>query len=244
MKKPPDDPVFDLPIQTLLKLKPARDLYYLRRSIPDMAQYRLAHILIKVWAKSRGIYSSKFGLLGGIHISTLLVPICKALALQTSQVSTGDLIRSFFHHYANFDWKNNVVFDPFFHRDLRYNRSSREALCLLGWHSPTLNTALTASTPTVHTIRVEMSKANSLLQESTTTWETFLGSASNGDAQSFGATNFLHKFKTYIKIDAYYWGSSAEKGRKFIGWLESRCVMLLVGKSLKKSDTRSGAHTN
>ncbi|KAJ8116169.1 hypothetical protein ONZ43_g4502 [Nemania bipapillata] len=43
-----------------------------------------------------------------------------------------------------------------------------------------------------------------------------------------GSTEFLDTFKTFIKIDAQFWGVSLAKGSGFVGWLESRCIMLLV----------------
>ncbi|KAH7133447.1 hypothetical protein EDB81DRAFT_659428 [Dactylonectria macrodidyma] len=240
LRRPTTDPVFALPLQTLVKLKPARDLIYLRRSIPDMGQYRLAHLFIKAWAQSRGIYAAKFGYLGGIHISVLLVPICKLLAQHGGAVSVSDIIVTFLHHYADFDWKSQVVFDPFFHNELRYNRTFREPLCLLGWHTPSLNTAANASFPTVNAIAEEFRRAKDLLSTADLTWAKILGSGiDNGGGLSQlggqGATEFLQAYRSYIKIDAHYWGSSSEKGGRFIGWLESRCVMLLVDMDRKLS---------
>ncbi|CAM1511097.1 Fc.00g086100.m01.CDS01 [Cosmosporella sp. VM-42] len=231
MKRPSSDPVFGLPIQTLAKLKPVRDLFYILRSIPDMTQYRMAHLLIKGWAKARGIYSSKFGFLGGIHISVLLVPICKLLAVDGKPVSTSDIITTFFHHYANFDWKFQLVFDPFFHKRVKYHRTFREPLCLLGWHAPSLNTAVNASIPTVKTIAAEFDRANKLLSAENQTWDTFFNPSMEDQLQTSitqGATEFLKTYRSYIKVDAHFWGSSPEKGSRFVGWLESRCIMLLV----------------
>lgn len=231
MKRPSSDAAFALPFQVLLKLKPARDMYYLRRSIPDMGQYRIAHLFIKAWAKTRGIYSSKFGFLGGIHISVMLVPICKMLALEGEAVSSSDVLTTFFHHYANIDWKTAMVFDPFFHKNLRYNRSFREPICLLGWHAPSLNTAMTASFPTVKAMSAEFMRARDLLTTEGMTWDNLLGSSAESNPDqlgSSGAIEFLQAYRSYIKIDVHYWGPSPERGRRFIGWLESRCVMLLV----------------
>lgn len=228
MRRPSSDSIFSLPIQTLAKLKPVRDLFYLLRSVPDMAQYRIAHLMIKAWAEARGIYSSKFGFLGGIHISALLVPVCKQLAAESPLSTTSDIITTFFRHYADFDWKTQTVFDPFFHKTLRYHRTFREPLCLLGWHAPSLNTALNASIPTVKTIAAEFSRANMLLSQEAPTWRNFFSPKVVRGLQtsvSQGAAEFLRAFRTYIKIDAHFWGSSFEKGNRFIGWLESRCVM-------------------
>lgn len=221
---------FALPVPTLAKLKPARDMYYLLRSIPDLAKFRVAFLLIKAWATSRGLYGARFGLLGGIHITVLLVPICKQLATLPRAVSTTDILTTFFAHYAAFDWDTQVVLDPFFHKELRYHRTSREPFCLLGWHAPALNTAMTASTPTVKSIAAEISKTNSLLSQPGATWDSIIGPV--GSAAS-GVHDFLQSFKSYVKIDARFWGSSPTRGRKFLGWLESRCVAVLVGRNLR-----------
>ena len=232
MNRPRNDPAFALPAQTLLKLKPARDLYYLRRSIPDLAQFRVAFRLVKLWATSRGIYASKLGYLGGIHLSVMLSRVYKMLLHEGSVVSVPDLVVTFFSHYARFDWKKDVIFDPLFHKQLRYTRTFREPMCLLGWHAPTLNTAVAASTPTVKTIATEFGRADRMLTEGGLTWFSFLGASSSPHASSKlvgSAAEFLQGYKTYAKIEVHYWGPSLAKGSALVGWLESRCVAVLVG---------------
>lgn len=223
LRLPPSDPVWTLSAQTLSKLKAVRDLDYLRRSIPDMAKFRIAHRFIKTWAKSRGIYSAKFGYLGGYQISILLVRVCKLLARDHGSVSVPDILTTFFRHYASFDWKNKLVFDPFFHKQrLNYTRTSREPLAILGYFPPSLNTSQAASQPSVRSIATEFKLADKLLadvEQTNLTWPTFL---------SGGTSDFLSSYKSYVKIDLHYWGSSLSKGAQFLGWLESRCVMLLV----------------
>jgi uncharacterized protein (UPF0248 family) len=222
MRRPASDPVFTLPAQTLLKLKPARDMFYLRRSIPDLAQFRLAYWVIKTWAKRRGLFSAKFGYLGGIQLSTMLVLVCKMLSHGGHAVSVPDIITTFFAYFAKLDWRTKVVFDPFFHKKLRYTRTFREPLCLLGWHAPILNTAHAASMPTVRALAAELREANHLLSQPGATWQGFLvGHLS-------GAASFVKQYKSYIKVDIHYWGSSQERGNQYVGWLESRCVLLLV----------------
>ncbi|KAL6791159.1 hypothetical protein GGI42DRAFT_346939 [Trichoderma sp. SZMC 28013] len=236
LKRPASDPIFSLPVQSIAKLKPARDLFYLRRSIPDMTKYRVAHLFIKAWAQSRGLYSAKFGLLGGIHITSLLVPVCKALANEPEAASTADILTSFFYHYSTFDWESGLVFDPFYHRDLKYHRTLREPLCLLGWHGPSLNTASSASISTVNALASEFARAAALLSQDDMTWSKFLGLELSGTPSSLiekGAADFLGSYRTYIKISARYWGSSQQKGRRYLGWLESRFISILVDISRK-----------
>ncbi|KAI0132016.1 hypothetical protein BJ170DRAFT_227377 [Xylariales sp. AK1849] len=229
MKLPSDSPVFTLPTQTLAKLKPVRDLYYLRHTIPDFAVFRNALYLVKAWAKQRGIYSARFGYLGGIHIAILLSRVCKILSRNVGSVSLPTVISTFFHHYANFDWKTQLVFDPFFHKRLRYVRTAREPMAILGYHAPALNTAHTASLPSVRTISEEFQRADKLLSTEGTTWSNFLGDQEQSFHQLHkGPSDFLKGYKSYVKINVHFWGVSLAKGSQYVGWLESRCVMLLV----------------
>jgi hypothetical protein len=242
MNRPASDPVFALAPSTLAKLKPLRDLYYIQRSIPDMAQYRTAHLLIKEWARSRGIYGAKFGLLGGIHILVLLAPVCKTLAQSGASYSVSDIVVTFFHHYAQMDWASEAIFDPFFHRDLHYHRTFREPLCLLGWHAPYLNTAANASKPTVETMAREFNRAAAILWKDDVNWDSLLekeelwpiSRTSHEKRLGRAVADFVCEHDSYIKIDLHHWGSSLTKGRRFTGWLESRLVTLLVGKYITR----------
>jgi uncharacterized protein (UPF0248 family)/2'-5' RNA ligase len=233
LRAPPSDPVWTLPAPTLSKLKAIRDLDYLRRSIPDMAKFRVAYRFVKTWAKARGIYSARFGYLGGMQISILLARVHKLLAQENPAVSVPDILTTFFHHYAEFDWKRNLVFDPFFHRQrLNYTRSSREPLAILGYFPPALNTSQAASVPSVRTVAEEFKRAVRLLDSGeVASWTEFLCGGPEPDAKALsgaGASDFLGMYKSYVKIDLQYWGLSLARGAQFIGWLESRFVNVLV----------------
>ncbi|KAK4204144.1 hypothetical protein QBC40DRAFT_312312 [Triangularia verruculosa] len=222
LRLPAKDPVWSLAPQTLNKLKAIRDIDYLRRSLPDLAAFRLAHRFIKTWAKSRGIYSARFGYLSGIQIAILLARVQKLLA--KSNPSVEDLITSFFTHYSTFDFATSLIFDPTFHSSTpQYTRSYREPLAILGYFPPALNTASAATLPSVHTLSKEFALAASSLATSPS-WSSFL---------SPPTTTFLTQFKTYIKLDLSYWGLSLQKGAQFLGWFESRCALLLVDISRK-----------
>lgn len=203
---------------------------YLQRTIPDLSAFRLAYRFIKTWARQRGIYSSKLGYFGGIHITLLLSRICKLSFRGTgAAVTASDLICTFFSHYAHFDWRTQMVFDPFFYRQPpRYHRSAREPMVILGIHSPKVNVAHTASLPSVKTLEQELKRADHLLSKVDVTWAELVGTAAGVDAPS-GATEFLESYSSYVKIDVQYWGMSSAKGKMLVGWLESRCVLLLVG---------------
>ncbi|RYC65531.1 hypothetical protein CHU98_g725 [Xylaria longipes] len=210
MRLPATDPVFALPTQTLAKLKPARDMYYILRTIPDYVVFRTAYHFIRHWAKQRGIYSAKFGLLSGIQISVLLSRVCKLLSHEGMPIALPSILTTFFHHYANFDWNTKLAFDPFFHKQLRYVRTAREPMAILGFHPPSLNTALNASMPSVSTISNEFKRADTLLSHEGMTWNKFL------DTTQEGSVEFLAGYKTFIKIDAQFWGVSLAKGSSFV----------------------------
>jgi poly(A) polymerase Pap1/uncharacterized protein (UPF0248 family) len=233
LSRPATDPVWSLSAQTLSKLKAVRDLDYLRRTIPDLSDFRLVHQYIKTWAKSRGIYAAKFGYLSGFQITILLATVHKHLVRERGSISAPDLLMTFFDHYSNFDWRNKLVFDPFFHRQrLNYTRTSREPLAILGYFPPALNTAQAASQSSVRTIMTELRHAADRLSSAESlaiTWSDLL----NFDRTSAA---FLMQYKSYVKINLHYWGTSLSKGAQFIGWLESRCVMLLVDTERRLTD--------
>ncbi|PVH95385.1 hypothetical protein DM02DRAFT_675522 [Periconia macrospinosa] len=226
------DSIFNLPISSLRKLKPLRDLNAIQRTMPAKASFRLAYHYIKLWAVERGIYSGKFGFLSGTHITLMLSWVCKRLAHDTGSVNAGDLIVSFFHHYAIFDWQNDMVFDAFFHTQKpRYHRSAREPMVILGYHAPHANIAHTATTPGVQILVKEFQRAASRLSTPGMTWSTFFEAGSDSapsSALTMGAGQFLRAHDNYVKIDIQYWGRTLSKGRGLVGWIESRCINLVV----------------
>ncbi|KAG7287983.1 hypothetical protein NEMBOFW57_007503 [Staphylotrichum longicolle] len=227
LRTPPSDPIWSLSAPTLSKLKAIRDIDYLRRSIPDLATFRLAHRAIKTWAKSRGIYSARFGFLSGIQISILLARVHKLLAHNNpgTPPSAETLLATFFTHYAAFPFHTHLAFDPFFHRArIPYTRTTREPLAILGFFPPTLNTALAASIPSAQTLAAELRRASDALTTTSTipsSWTAFLSAPA-------AAADFLAAHKTFVKLDVQYWGLGLARGAQLLGWVESRCVALLV----------------
>lgn len=199
-----------------------------------MTSFRLAYHLIKQWTVERGIYSAKFGYFGGIHLTLMLSWVCKRLAHDCGLVSAGDLILSFFQYYANFDWQNDMVYDAFFHKKKpRYQRSAREAMVILGFHAPNSNIAHTATVPGMQVLVNELRQADARLTSQDMTWDAFLDA--DGAGSKLAVANFLSSFDSYVKIDIQYWGRTLSRGKGLVGWIESRCINLIVGRSLMLS---------
>ncbi|KAL5356073.1 hypothetical protein BJX96DRAFT_142286 [Aspergillus floccosus] len=222
---PDEDSTFYLPMRSLLKLNPLRDMHYLQRTIPDLATFRSAYRFIKTWAQRRGVYSAKLGYLGGIHITLLLSRICKLSFQKVGPLSAADMICTFFRYYAQFQWGRAIVYDPGFYKTApRYFRTSREPIVILTQNTPKVNVARAASLPTSRTLEEEFKLMDRQLASPEITWADLLGPAGS----SSGVDDFLTSYPSYAKINVQYWGAGAAKGRMLVGWLEWRCVSLLV----------------
>jgi hypothetical protein len=150
-----------------------------------------------------------------------------------------DIIYTFFNHYASFDWSSEMVVDPYFYKtQTRYRRSAREAMVILSLHAPRVNVARTASLPSLRTVIEELKRADGLLSETGITWPFIIGGTTDkgkiADLTS-GAQEFLNSYNSYIKINVQFWGASLAKGSSLLGWLESKCIVLVIGKSVSCS---------
>ncbi|KAF3895750.1 Endonuclease/Exonuclease/phosphatase [Trichophyton interdigitale] len=222
---PSHDPIFDLSLHSLSKLQPYRDQEYVKRMVPDMYVFRLAHRCITQWAKSSGVYSSKFGLLGGIHITMMLSRLHQLIHERFGRVTVPELVAMFFHHYAHFDWKNNMVVSPGV--QTRYRRSLREPMVILTAHVPTVNVARAVTAPSLRTIVSAFKRAEELIGENGAKWSNILNDISISHNNQTGAEKFLAAYNSYIKVNVQYWGPSPTQASSLIGWLESRFFRLL-----------------
>jgi uncharacterized protein (UPF0248 family) len=162
--------------------------------------------------------------------------VCKRIAHDSGSVGAPDLVTSFFHHYAHFDWASDMVYDAFFHKKKpRYHRNSREPMVVLGFHTPNTNVSHTATVPGVQMLAKELRATGERLSEPGMTWETFLGALTSPRSEtglSPGATEFLGAHSNFVKVDIQFWGRTLAKGKSLVGWVESRCISLVVGEYL------------
>jgi poly(A) polymerase Pap1 len=207
----------------LTKLQPFLDQKNIQRTVPDLAAFRTAHRFLRSWAKQRGIYAAKFGYLAGIHITMMLSRVCKLLFRNAGTITAADIIATFFRHYADFDWDHEFLYDPIFFkaRKPKYRRYVNEPMVILTLFPPVINVARAVSVPSGRTIVEELKRVAELLEQPDMTWSTLSGGAA--------ADEFLKSYSSYVKVNVRYWGISLSKGSALLGWLESRCLRLLVG---------------
>ncbi|KAF8431740.1 hypothetical protein BGX38DRAFT_1228084 [Terfezia claveryi] len=230
----PSDPIFSLPAITLKKLNAYRDSSYLLQTIPNFKLFRLTYLLLKLWATRRGIFSARFGYLGGIHIVFLLSHVFKIIATeQVVNLTACEALRLFFKRYASFNYEEDTVGDPDFIPSQYRRTVSREPLVIQTIHSPMVNVASTASQHSLQTLRDQILSANQK-HDTTCSWEEVTG-LDDGEAER----DFLNAFSNFVKIDLRYWGRNTTRGRSLLGWIESRCVHLLVELNAKVPNMRA-----
>jgi hypothetical protein len=119
-----------------------------------------------------------------------------------------------------------MLFDAFFHtKTPRYHRTSREPMVVLGFHAPNSNVAHSATVPGVQTLQREFRAVDERLSGPDVTWEQLL----NTSTTQSGGSRFLESHSSYVKIDIQFWGRTLAKGKSLVGWVESRCLTLVVG---------------
>lgn len=214
------DQIRDLANKHKLALKDCWTVDYLRRSIPDIAKFQLAYRFIKTWAEKRGIYGGMY--LRGIHITVMLAAVYKTWACRTARLSVPDILATFFSHYARFDFEKDVVYDPFFHKNLHFKRPAGYPLVLLGYFAPSTSKSLANTGQYSQFLRFlteEVTRADQMLSTGDMTWAALL--------EDSGAADFLRSSRMYGKIDMQFWGGSLIKGRGSVLWVESRLPSLL-----------------
>ena len=209
----------------LRPLNTFRDAAYILKSLLCLDAFRLAYRFLSLYLRRRGLYSAKFGYLGGVHLTLMLNHVIKHVAVEEQYSITPEvLVASFLRYYAKFPWSSAVLCDPSFpHPD--YRRTSREPVVILALHSPTarLNVASSCTRLSAETIAREFDLADVRL--SAGDWRWML----RGQAEVF--VDFMKRFGGFIVITIDMWKLDRleEKSRRaFVGYIESRVPVIMV----------------
>ncbi|KAJ3809430.1 2'-5' RNA ligase superfamily-domain-containing protein [Lentinula aff. lateritia] len=233
---PTDSPAFLLPHSSLVTLNAYRDILTILKFLqPEslLSAFRTAHRAIKLYIVAQGLFGSRFGFLGGFHLTILLSRV--ALTLVSSggleALESHHLVRQFFLTYSHWNWERDAV-TAIPYRDVESGpvagvsrrSSTKAAMVVLSIERPSSNLASNASRNSVEVMRRAFQKADRMLEECRN-WAEVCGLEPEGGAPY---QVFLKQHRVFIKLDIHFWGRSNLKGRAVIGWLESRIVSLLV----------------
>jgi uncharacterized protein (UPF0248 family) len=186
-------------------------------SLRNKDSFRLARRAFKYFCSQRGIYGAKFGFLGGFAVTLLIAAMCHYLP---EHASASQIVAAVIKRYSEFPWESKVLFFPTGEKG-RGNREERDAMYVCSIHRPLYNVTKNASQSTLRAIVLELKKASANMSTS------FAAISGNG------LNDFMQLHPKFVKIHCLFWGVSPSEGRKWISWIESRLVMLLV--SLSKS---------
>ncbi|RUS18557.1 Poly(A) polymerase central domain-containing protein [Endogone sp. FLAS-F59071] len=212
----------NLRASTMAILNGWRDTTVVLRSVPDLGKFRLVYRTIKLWCECKGLYSSRFGYVGGAALTVLVVRVCQAYP----NAGPGELVHRFFEQYGNYPWESRPVTLSTSSEQgggILYRRSDRDAMCILTAHRPQVNITRNA---TKHNRRVwaeELRNAMDLLMIDGTSLESL-----------FSQTDFLSRYKSYVQITLY--ASNRSGYRELVAHFESRCVELLTKMQQRNPD--------
>jgi hypothetical protein len=106
-------------------------------------------------------------------------------------------------------------------------------MVVLGFYAPNSNIAHTATAPGLQLLAKAFQAADEQLSAPGMTWNTFFETLPGPNRNSsllFGAAEFISSQNSFAKVDIQFWGRTLAKGKGLVGWVESRCISLVVGK--------------
>jgi poly(A) polymerase Pap1/uncharacterized protein (UPF0248 family) len=221
---------------SLRALNTYRDTAYLLKTMPNLPAFRTAHRFLSLYLRRRGLYSARFGYLGGIHLSLMLNRVVKLLEIsfknkktEMNSLTAATIIRTFFEYYSNFDWSTKIVCDPSQEANLStLKRSHREPVVIRSIFTPTArsNVSESCSLLSAQTFTSEFALASNKLAEGHWMWAVRSVQESVSD--------FLNDAVLFIRIKLDVWNlqmQDSDHVRKTIGSVESKMPGILVSLS-------------
>jgi len=154
----------------LRSINGVRTAHWILKSVPDQTVFRTVLLLVKQWAKSRGIYGGATGYFGGVSWGLLVAYICRAQTWATPM----EILQTFFATWLAWPWPNPVELTPRVVMQGRFSvsldldvwdaRTSASKAPILTPTYPSMNTAHSVSQSTFETILLELSRASKIFQ--------------------------------------------------------------------------------
>lgn len=221
---------------TLRSLNTYRDTVFFLSTVNKHPAFRTAYRFISIYVRRRGMYSAKFGYLGGIHIALMLNRVVKLLDCKpmtpnkpgevSKSLTAASMVRGFFSYYSAFDWNHQIVVDLSQEAAIStYKRSAREPIVIRSIFTPTAraNVAKSCNKLTTQTIQDEFSLADQRLKEGHWRWCL--------RAEEEGLSDFFNGANIFIRIQVDVWSSDTQLSDQIsstVGYLESRMPTILV----------------
>ncbi|XP_053691995.1 poly(A) polymerase type 3-like [Sabethes cyaneus] len=242
LKRIPDN--FDLRDDMLLKdldPKSARSLNGVRvtdeimRLVPNVDNFRLALRAIKLWAKSRGIYSNSLGYFGGVSWAMLVAKTCQLYPNATAAT----LVHKFFFVFSQWKWPHPVLL----------KRPDRVNLGFPVWGSnyrdqfhlmPIITPAYPEQNSTYNVTRsTQKVMINEFLRGKQITDEIMLSQQADWD-KLFTAPTFFFKYRHFLVLSAS--SNNAADQLEWCGLVESKIRLLI--QNLERNLPINLAHVN
>lgn len=189
------------------------------------------------WARARGIYVSRYGLLSGI--STLVMSLCTCLELpplvdSDPRTRQARLLIHFFQKYASWPWSKRPVALPG-SAVARYAMTPRERMAVLvpGVGGVLANTLSHATEHTRRVIEMELSRAQQVVAQA----QRPGGGAGLAPLFSPVRNDFFAQHRAYIRLTVS--GSEPRQVERYGGYLESRVPNLLTRLQQMQSRVRA-----
>ncbi|NWR83038.1 PAPOG polymerase, partial [Furnarius figulus] len=223
-----------LDIRCIRSLNGSRVTDEILRLVPNLENFRLTLLAIKLWAKRRGVYSNIMGFLGGVSWAMLVARICQLYP--NALAST--LVNKFFLIFSKWDWPKPVLLkrleESFLNLpvwDPRVNPSDRyHVMPIITPAYPQQNSAFNVSTSTRAVMVEEFQRGLEVTDE--------ILKGKSDWSKLFEPLNFFQKYKHYIVLTASAF--TEEHHLSWIGLVESK-IRVLVG-NLERNEFITIAH--
>lgn len=238
--------------KTVLSLNGSRVTDRILQAVPAPRRdaFRAALRCVKLWARTRGVYSNKFGYLGGVSWALLVAYVCsdwpghlkhrdasgRMRALFDGCCGAADVLRLFFHWWHDWPWPAAVqVRAPdAYERALppvpgvvcwdpeRNPRDLQQLMPILTPAHPSMSTSFNVNASTKRVLQREFRRAHELCLE-------LASDACARDAEAATAcwrrlllepSDFFCRYRHYLRLKAT--SASDTTQQSWLGWVESR----------------------
>ncbi|KAJ2007270.1 polynucleotide adenylyltransferase [Coemansia thaxteri] len=192
------------------------------RLVPNIPSFRLALRCIKMWAKSRAIYSNSMGFFGGVAWAMLVARICQLYP----NACAGSIVAGFFHVYNRWDWPRPVTLKTIENGSMLlrvwnpklYDGDKYHKMPIITPAYPSMCATHNVSNSTKLIIESEFKRGFDITRD-----------IMKGDAQwtdLFGKCDFFRRYKFYLQVNVV--STDAGSFNILHGFVESRLRQYVV----------------